>query len=61
LTEPIQRSNGGTPEILGYLYIGAAGDRQSFNEGEEKTFRRVGGRLWPLLLKKMENGEAKAA
>lgn len=61
LSEPVQRTAGGAPEVLGYLYIAALGERTAFSEAEELTFRSMAAKLWPLLSLALATGSKDAA
>ena len=60
LAEPVQR-NGETAEVLGYLFIGAIGERKAFVDAEAVAFRSMAARLWPLLTQAGDGGKKKAA
>lgn len=49
LAEVVKTGDGANAEILGYLFLGAQGERQRFDEAEEAVFRRLAKKLWPLI------------
>ena len=61
ISEPVQRASGGGNEVLGYLYIGKQGGRESFSDAEEVTFRSMAAKLWPLLSQADSAGNKEAA
>jgi hypothetical protein len=61
LSEPIQNAAGGGSEVLGYLYIGKHGERESFSDAEEITFRSMATKLWPLLTQAIAASNKEAA
>jgi hypothetical protein len=49
ISEPIMSYGSGSEEILGYLHLQMAGERQRFSEDEETAFRKMASQIWPLV------------
>lgn len=55
---PVERANGDTKNVLGYLLLTKTGNRKGFDSMEEATMHEVAEKLWPLVLENSEEENA---
>jgi|GEM_PF-6264160 len=59
--EPITPDDGGSDDLLGYLFLQAKGARSVFSEAERSTLKRIARKLWPILKRSAVDQESEAA
>lgn len=59
--EPITTGDGGSDDLLGYLFLQARGARSVFTDAERATVKKIARKLWPILKRASLDTESEAA